>query len=241
MLIAGAESRVDDVNFSRFFVFGLGAAESGFLATPVRILHTRIRPTAACYPRGVARKTADRCSSLGSEAALIKVILRGIGCRNFFTPGASLVRMLLIPCEFFFGIEIASRAPVATHKAMGASSMKTISSFAAASIIMVATSAVAAPINEVSYGSIAVGQTIDFEGLAPGTNYDSVLNFGGVKIGERFAGQTLSSSGNSDVLGGTPSSPLNVIAGATGENVTIFDFFWNKRLSWTWPNRFPEL
>jgi hypothetical protein len=105
---------------------------------------------------------------------------------------------------------------------------------------MVATSAVAAPINEVSYGSIAVGQTIDFEGLAPGTNYDSVLNFGGVKIGERFAGQTLSSSGNSDVLGGTPSSPLNVIAGATGKNVTIFDFFGTNVLAGLGPTGFPN-
>ena len=84
----------------------------------------------------------------------------------------------------------------------------------------------AAPINEVDYFSLTVGQTIDFEEIAggppPGTNYDDLLNFGGVLIGERFAGQTLSFSGNSDVLSGTPTGPLTAIAGAPNQNLAIF-------------------
>ncbi|MGI9490736.1 MAG: PEP-CTERM sorting domain-containing protein [Geminicoccaceae bacterium] len=83
----------------------------------------------------------------------------------------------------------------------------------------------AAPINEVDYFSLSVGQTIDFEsiagGVAPGTNYDDLLNFGGVLIGERFAGQTLSFSGNSDVLSGGPTGPLSLVAGASGQNLVV--------------------
>ena len=83
----------------------------------------------------------------------------------------------------------------------------------------------AAPINEVDYFSLTVGQTIDFESITggppPGTNYDGILNFGGILIGERFAGQTLGFSGNSDVLSGSPNGPLSVIAGATNQNLVI--------------------
>lgn len=84
----------------------------------------------------------------------------------------------------------------------------------------------AAPINEIPYASVVVGQTIDFEGIAsgvaPSTNYDALLNFGGVLIGERFAGQVLGSSGNSDTLSGTPIGPLTVLAGAVGQGLAVF-------------------
>ena len=82
--------------------------------------------------------------------------------------------------------------------------------FAAAlgAITLAGESVNAAPINEVDYFSLTVGQTIDFESIAggdlPGTNFDDVLNFGGVLFGERFAGQTLSSLGPSDILFGDP-------------------------------------
>jgi hypothetical protein len=89
-----------------------------------------------------------------------------------------------------------------------------------------ATPAQAAPINEVDYFSLSVGQIIDFEGLAgggaPGTNYDNILNFSGVLIGERFAGQVLGVSGNSDTLSGNPTAALSVVAGAAGQNLNIF-------------------
>jgi len=89
-----------------------------------------------------------------------------------------------------------------------------------------ASQAQAAPINEVLYSSLTVGQTIDFEGLvgggAPGTNYDGVLNFFGVLIGERFNGQVLGSSGNSDTLSGLPNGPLSVVVGALNQNLNIF-------------------
>lgn len=83
----------------------------------------------------------------------------------------------------------------------------------------------AAPINEVDYFSLTVGQTIDFDSIAggtpPGTNYDDLLNFGGVLIGERFAGQTISSIGNSDSLSAAPTGPISVVPGAPGQNLAV--------------------
>jgi hypothetical protein len=83
----------------------------------------------------------------------------------------------------------------------------------------------ALPINEVPYSSLTVGQLIDFEsvpgGGGAGTNYDGLLNFFGVLIGERFDGQVLGSSGNSDTLSGSPNGPLSVVAGAPNQNVNI--------------------
>lgn len=102
-------------------------------------------------------------------------------------------------------------------------------------MVFCAFSAQAAPINEVDYNTITVGQIIDFEGLAgsggAGTNYDAVLNFGGVQIGERFAGQVLGFSGNSDTLSGSPDSPLSVVAGAPGQNLAILVNTGSNRLA----------
>ena len=104
-----------------------------------------------------------------------------------------------------------------------ARSLGIAAAFAALSMYPAATKA--APINEVDYFSLTVGQTIDFNGIdggpAPGTNYDNLLNFGGILIGERFAGQTLSFIGNSDSLSGNPTGPLSVIAGAPNQNLAI--------------------
>lgn len=113
---------------------------------------------------------------------------------------------------------------------------------------MYATAAEAAPINEVDYFSLTVGQTIDFDsiagGPAPGTNYDNLLNFGGILIGERFAGQTLSFIGNSDSLSGSPTGPLTVIAGAPNQNLAIaespIDGAFTNALTGIGPLGFPD-
>ena len=57
---------------------------------------------------------------------------------------------------------------------------------------------------------------------ASGTNYDSVIDLPGVAFGEHFAGQTLSFSGDFDVLSGTPSAPLALVAGQPGRNLSVF-------------------
>ncbi len=91
-----------------------------------------------------------------------------------------------------------------------------------------ASSTQAAPVNEIDYFSITVGEIIDFEGIggggAPGTNYDGLLDLGGATFGERFNGQTLSISGNSDVVSGLPAGgSLSLIAGAANANLNIFN------------------
>ena len=112
-------------------------------------------------------------------------------------------------------------------------------------LTLAGTSVDAAPINEVDYFSLTVGQTIDFEsiagGAAPGTNYDEVLNFGGVQIGERFAGQTLSFSGNSDVLSDNPVGPLSVVAGAPNQNLVVATSPAEHRDRWNRKRREPWL
>jgi hypothetical protein len=87
-------------------------------------------------------------------------------------------------------------------------------------------SALAAPVNQVSYGSLTGTQIVDFDDLAgggaPGTNYDSVVVSHGVGLGERFAGQTLTFVGNNDKLTGAPTGPLTLVAGAPGQNLNVF-------------------
>lgn len=82
------------------------------------------------------------------------------------------------------------------------------------------------PINEVDYFSLTGTELIDFEsfagGGAPGTNYDGLIDADGATFGERFDGQILGASGNSDTLSGVPVGGLNLVAGAAGQNLNIF-------------------
>jgi hypothetical protein len=84
----------------------------------------------------------------------------------------------------------------------------------------------AAAINQVDYSSLTGAALIGFEGLpggtAPGTNYDGIIALNGAQFAERFIGQTLSASGISDVLGGTPVSSLSLQTGAPNQNLNIY-------------------
>ena len=84
----------------------------------------------------------------------------------------------------------------------------------------------ALPINQVDYFSLSGAALIDFESIAgggaPGTNYDGIIDLVGASFGERFTGQTLSYSGNSDVLSGTPTGGLSLQAGAAGQNLNSY-------------------
>jgi hypothetical protein len=88
-------------------------------------------------------------------------------------------------------------------------------------------SSTAAPINPTSYAALTVPGLEDFESLSPGpfpgASYDGVLDLEGASYAERFAGQTLGTSGTFDTLSGTPTGPLTLLSGATGENLVAAD------------------
>jgi hypothetical protein len=87
--------------------------------------------------------------------------------------------------------------------------------------------AVSAPINFVS--SISTSELRTFDELVPGgpfpgTPYDNIIDYGGVQFGERFSGQTRTSGGPSsifDVLSGSPTNPLTLVAGNPGQNLAV--------------------
>lgn len=87
-------------------------------------------------------------------------------------------------------------------------------------------SALPAQITPVNYASLGGSEFVSFAGVtggaSPGTNYDNVLVIDGVAFGERFAGQTVTPSGNFDILGGTPTAGLTLVAGSGGQNLTVF-------------------
>lgn len=84
----------------------------------------------------------------------------------------------------------------------------------------------AAPVNQVPYGSLTGSEVITFEDLpqisAPGVNYDSIFASGGAGFAERFVGQTLTAVGNFDQLSGSPSGALALQVGAASHNINIF-------------------
>jgi hypothetical protein len=59
-------------------------------------------------------------------------------------------------------------------------------------------------------------------GENPGTDYDGIVQNGGLGFAERFVGQSLSYNGDFDVVSGTPSSPLSLQVGAPGQNLDVF-------------------
>jgi hypothetical protein len=91
-------------------------------------------------------------------------------------------------------------------------------------LLAVASVASADPINLVSYASVGPN-VVDFSDVAsagfPGVNYNGILVSGGVSFAERFVGQTLSFSGDLDVLSGTPTGPLALQTGAAGQNLSV--------------------
>jgi PEP-CTERM motif len=100
-------------------------------------------------------------------------------------------------------------------------------SFAALLVLLLATvtPAWAAEIVPVAYGTVGTTYQASFEDVAGGagfgTNYDAILPSGTLSFAERLAGQTLSASGNFDVLSGSPVNPLGLQIGAPGRNLAV--------------------
>jgi hypothetical protein len=96
----------------------------------------------------------------------------------------------------------------------------------AVAILGFAVPANAVPVLSVDYFTLAGTGLITFDdvsgGLAPGTNYDAIFESNGADFAERFTGQTLSFSGDFDVLSGAPGGPLGLVAGAANQNLNVF-------------------
>ncbi|MCK4511557.1 hypothetical protein KAW64_07460 [bacterium] len=80
-------------------------------------------------------------------------------------------------------------------------------------------------IEQVDPSTLTCDGIITFEDVAggpePGTNYDAIFESDGADFAERFVGQSLSYSGDFDVLSGLPTTPLSLQVGAANENVGI--------------------
>jgi len=80
-------------------------------------------------------------------------------------------------------------------------------------------------INQVPYGSLTGTGLITLndipDGGVPGTNYDAIIKSSGAAFGERFLGQTLSTSGDFDVLSGPPTGGLSLAVGASNQNLCV--------------------
>lgn len=87
-------------------------------------------------------------------------------------------------------------------------------------------SALPAQVTQTDYNSLTGTQFISFAGVTggapPGTNYDGLLFVNGVGFGERFDGQSVPSSGDFDLVSGTPLPGLTLLPGSAGQNLTVF-------------------
>ena len=64
----------------------------------------------------------------------------------------------------------------------------------------------------------------DFEGIGADITVNGILPQTGASYAERFAGQTLSFSGDFDVLSGSPTGPLSLVTGTANENLRLVSF-----------------
>ena len=80
-------------------------------------------------------------------------------------------------------------------------------------------------VEQVDPATLTCDGVITFEDVAggpePGTNYDAIFESDGADFAERFVGQSLSYSGDFDVLSGFPTDPLALQVGAPGQNLGV--------------------
>lgn len=79
--------------------------------------------------------------------------------------------------------------------------------------------------------SVPCSQAATFNDLLggdnPGTDYDGIVQSGGLRFAEHFVGQTLGYNGDFDVVSGIPTSPLALQVGAPGQNLDVFAYTTN--------------
>jgi len=94
-------------------------------------------------------------------------------------------------------------------------------------LCLLALPAAAQEVAQVPYAPLTreLSEVIDFESfpsqLSPGLNHDTVLEFPGARIGERFAGQSAVTEAGFDRLQGATGGPLTVLPGDAGRNLSV--------------------
>jgi hypothetical protein len=81
-----------------------------------------------------------------------------------------------------------------------------------------------AQLSAVAPGTLTTNTTVtvnDVVGSPEGTNYDGIVTSGGLTFAERFVGQIRTTSGDHDVLSGTPTNPLALQVGAANQNLVV--------------------
>ena len=98
----------------------------------------------------------------------------------------------------------------------------------AVALLAAPAAALADPVDQVDYFGLNTTQTMAFDslpvGAAPGANFDGVIVQDGVGVGERFVGQSLTINGQNDQLGDSVAGPLQLMAGAAGQNLAIYKY-----------------
>ncbi|MFK7837251.1 MAG: hypothetical protein AB8B60_13615 [Sulfitobacter sp.] len=103
--------------------------------------------------------------------------------------------------------------------------------FAALALTLMPTASLAcvAPVCLVDPDSLSLTQIITFDdvrsGAGPGHNLDDILPLPGATFGERFAGQSVAMRGPHDEIEGQAFSPLTMVPGAAGQNLSVVHFY----------------
>lgn len=91
------------------------------------------------------------------------------------------------------------------------------------------------PVCLVRPDTLDLAQIITFEDIqssaGPGHYVDNILPLPGATFGERFAGQIIEMLGNHDHISGSALSPLTVVPGARGQNLSVVRFYGNTVLN----------
>ncbi|WP_287076303.1 MULTISPECIES: PEP-CTERM sorting domain-containing protein [unclassified Microcystis] len=121
--------------------------------------------------------------------------------------------------------------------------LSTATAFAAISACSLVISKVEAAIMQVAPGTLTGTGLITFDdvagGTAPGTNYNAIFESNGADFAERFVGQSLSFSGDSDILSGLPTGPLALQVGAANQNLNVWTYNTSQVLTGLGPKGFP--
>jgi hypothetical protein len=100
------------------------------------------------------------------------------------------------------------------------------------------------PVCVVDPDSLSLTQVITFEdvrsGAGPGYLIDDVLPLPGATFGERFAGQSVFGQGTHDEVTGAAFSPLTMMPGASGQNLSVVSFSGNAMLNGYGVKGFPK-